>query len=84
MKWEIFCKPCALKVGAINPLKQLNALDAAMAAQERVSKVYGKLLASCVCDFCGKPLNPGDEVACHTITPMNSEYIPWEADYIEQ
>lgn len=83
MKREILCKPCSLKVAALNPAAQVNALDAALAAQEKVVKVYGTLTKSSFCDFCCKLLHPGDPAAAISIVPIGGHYYPWEADYLK-
>lgn len=83
MKREIFCHACALEVGRVMPFRQVSAIDAAIAAQESVVKVYGKLTHSVSCDFCNKPLNKGDTACCQSIVAMGGQYYQWEHEHIE-
>lgn len=52
--------------------------DAVLGLYER--RVHGTLLASAVCDYCGKELEKGDSVIALTVP---QDYPMWESTYME-
>lgn len=84
MKREIFCLECGHRLGLINPVATVSGLDAAMAAQEKIVKVYGKLRVSCRCDFCAKDLTAGTQACCQSIVGIGQQYYKWEHEYIHE
>lgn len=42
--------------------------------------VRGKLSVSCVCDTCGKPMNPGDDAVA--LTNPDKRIGAWESEYL--
>ena len=69
---KITCVEC----GAMKPTPPE---DAAMGLFER--RVYGKSIRSLVCDYCGTPLNPGDNVIALSLPQNMAE---WEGDYLNE
>lgn len=87
MKREILCRDCSMRNFPHRPASAtVTLLEAAEMAAEHQKRVVGKLLHSCVCDRCDRPLNPGDEVEAATSWSDlgGIQYSPWESDYLEE
>lgn len=68
---KITCTKC----GAMRPTPPE---DAALGLYER--RVYGVLLGSAMCDYCGIELDKGDSVIALTVP---QDYPMWESTYME-